>query len=221
MVQRAMLRRRICRAPRGVLASALAVALSAGLAGCTDDEAEPVSGAATSPSADASTTGPAEPSPGESSSETPETKPSASPTTRPLSRFEDKAPVKATRAFAVGIGRAVNKGDGQLRGMSRLLTANGLAVLPDGAAEDAGLYYPGPLPFTPLRVKTDGRRSTVVACVMGDGWAQDRASKLPARALNIIPIEFRLVKVDGRWKIDDAVPTGQDCRSVNVKGVPW
>ncbi len=215
MAQQAMPPRRCRRAHRGVLISVLAIALTMGLPGCADDQAGRAGGPA--PSAPGS----AEQSPVESSSDTPDPSPSASPTTRPLSRFEGRPPVKATRAFAAGIGRAVNKGDDQLRGMSRLLTANGQAVLPEGAAEDAGLYYPGPLPFTPLRVKTDGPRSTVVACVMGDGWAQDRASKLPARALNVIPIEFRLVKVDGRWKIDDAVPTGQDCRSVNVKGVPW
>lgn len=150
-----------------------------------------------------------------------ETTPSPSPTARPLSRFEGAAPVKATRTLAAALGRAVNQRQRDIRLARPFLTAHGARVVPGYMAEDYGRYYPGPNPFTPTSVTVHGRRASVTVCWQGGGWAQKRASGLPAEKRDVFHGTIYLRKQQGRWKVDDMLYSPGSCAGVRVKGVAW
>jgi hypothetical protein len=191
---------------------ALAGLLVITLVGCGDDQpdAEP-RGASSSPKSPASdATAPSEsPTAG------------SSPTTKPLSRFEDEPPVKKARSFARAVARSINTRDAKLEQARRLMTPHGRQVLPNTIDKEIGLYYPGPLPFTPVRIIDQGRRTVVRACVWAAGWGQKRSTKLPAEKRRIEPLDFVLVKRAGRWRVDDVLVTSADCGAVSVRGVGW
>jgi hypothetical protein len=87
---------------------------------------------------------------------------------------------------------------------------------------DVGFYYPGPLPFTPVSVKTSGSTSTVGVCMLAKGFAQNRKTKVPAQEREIYAGDFTMVVSKGRWKLDNIVGTPKrDCSKTKIKGVAW
>ncbi len=177
------------------------------LAGCGQSESKaekPASAPSTSPS----------PSPSESESATP------TPTQRPLSRYEDMPQVKVVRAWAAGFGKSVNANDRSMKALAPSVTGDP-ARFAGYVQEEFGLYYPGPLPLTPVAVKVTGAKATVPACVWSGGWGQKRATHLPATRKSIIPINVYLQKAGGAWKVKRAEDGSNDCSSVPVKGVAW
>jgi hypothetical protein len=196
----------------GALGAATLVALSTVLAGCggSDDDVadEPV---------EASSTPSATPT-----SEPPSPTPEPQPTVKPLSRFEDEAPVKVARTWAAVYAKAVNDRDEQLRALAPLTTPEGLGRMVGYGAEDAGLLYPGPMPFTPVGVRVDGSAATVPMCMWVEGFALDRKSKQPAKAKLVEGVDMELRKQGKGWKVDAVVlADAVDCGRVNVKGRGW
>jgi hypothetical protein len=163
------------------------------------------------------------PSPSASSeapSATPETEPK--PTAKPLSRFEDEAPVRVGRKWAAAFATAVNDRDRELRALAPLTTAEGLERMVGYGAEDAGLFYPGPLPFTPVGVDVDGTSAAVPMCLWAEGFALDRKTKQPVQPRLIAEGKLTLQQVGGRWKVDDLLAEDDvDCGPVSVKGRGW
>lgn len=149
------------------------------------------------------------------------TTPSPTPTVRPLSRFEGKPPVKALRTWAKAYGRAVNDKNRSLSTLVPLSTADGMKRFPRNASDDFGTYFPGPLPFTPVRVRVAGSTSVVTSCLWVQGWGQDPGTKLPVKKRAIGPADLVLKKVAGRWKVDQLLTGSNDCSQVSVKGIPW
>jgi hypothetical protein len=185
-------------------------------AACGGDEStaaqqQPMGAESTSPTVSES------PSPAESETPTP----SPSPTTQPLSRFEGEPPVVAARAWAAAIGRSINKRQRDLATAKRLMTPAGQERFPRYAAEDFGLYYPGPQPFTPTEVTVHGKQAAIELCWWSQGFAQERKTKLPARKRSIDPARLVLKKKSGRWLVDDLAAGSGSCSSVPVKGVGW
>jgi hypothetical protein len=188
------------------------VVLSTLLAGCGGSENEAVD-----QPAEASSTPSATPT-----SEEPSATPEPEPTAKPLSRFEDEPTVKVARTWASVYATAVNDRDEQLRAIAPLTTAEGLDRMVGYGAEDAGLFYPGPLPFTPVGVRVDGSTATVPMCMWVEGFALDRTTKQPAKPRLVEGVDMLLQKQDKKWKIDAvALADGVDCSRVSVKGRGW
>lgn len=158
-----------------------------------------------------------EPSP----SESPTPSESATPEAPPLSRFEDRGPVRAARAWSAAMGRAINARQRGLGKAIPYMTAAGQQRISGYAAEDYGRYYPGPNPFTPVGVRVHGKRAQIPMCWQAQGWAQDRRTKMPATRREIHPALMLLRKEGGRWKVDDVVARDGDCSQVPVKGRGW
>ena len=180
-------------------------------AGCSDDsEAQAPATPATTGS-----------SPSPTASPTPT--PSPTPTAQPLSRFEDEPPVIAARAWAAAFAQAINRRERTLGTAAPYSTAAGIARFQDYAKPEMGLYYPGPMPFTPTAVKVTGGRAVVETCWWAFGFAQDRKTKLPAHKRLIDAEDVILKKQGGQWKVDDLLvhKGGGDCSAVPVKGVGW
>jgi hypothetical protein len=159
-----------------------------------------------------------------SASPTPSPSPTekATPEAPPLSRFEDRAPVRVARAFSAAVARAINHRQRGLGMAASYMTRHGQHVMPGYAAEDYGRYLPGPNPFTPVGVEVHGKRATIPVCWESGGWAQDRKTKLPAEHRTVDPAKITLRKVGGTWKVDDLLwRKGGSCAQVPVKGVAW
>ena len=179
-------------------------------------------GGSDEPAADEPVKATSTPSPSASSeapSATPEAEPT--PTAKPLSRFEDEAPVKVARTWAAAFATAVNDRDRELRALAPLTTAEGHDRMVGYGAEDAGLFYPGPLPFTPVGVRVDGTAAQVPMCLWAEGFALDRKTKQPAKPRLIGQVALTMVKQGGAWKVDNLVEDDVDCSRTNVKGRGW
>ena len=183
--------------------AAVAMALSVALAGCGGD-GEPK---AEKPSA--------------ASSATPTVSPSPTKTTPPLSKFEDRPQVKALRKFLDRVAKAVNQRDAKLVSVRETMTVRGQRVIPGLIAEDIGLRYLGPIPFTPTRVSAEGGAATIVGCLWGEGFAVDRKTKRPVATRQILPTNIAMIRDRGRWKVEGLPAGTHTCDGVKVRGVKW
>ena len=187
---------------------ALALGLFMGAAACSDQDdpdPEPMtqsSGPAPSPSVKAPTS-------------TPE------PSAKPLSRFEDEAPVIAAREWAGLLARAINREEPTMKTAAPLMTDAGRSRYPEYASTDYGKYYPGPQPFTPTGVEVNGQKARISTCWWSLGFALDRQGGVPADKRQIDRVDLTLVREDGQWKVDDGVSLEGSCEGVPVKGVGW
>ncbi|MFZ5849241.1 MAG: hypothetical protein ACOYX5_17870 [Actinomycetota bacterium] len=202
----AIVRQRVVKAV-GVTAASALLAFTAACGGEAESAPEPV-GASSEPSSPSSTP---------TVTETP----SPTPTERPLSRFEDEPQVVVAREWAAAMARAVNEKDRALKGPARYMTAAGRERYRGYVEPDMGLYYPGPMPFTPTDVTVNGRRAEISICWWARGFAQDPKTKRPADKRKIEPGTMFLKKQGGRWKLDDQLLAQGDCSQVPVKGVAW
>ncbi len=208
-----LMRRRV-----GAACAVNAIAVATLLAGCggAGDAAadQPVA-----PSSTPTATSTSEPP---SPTAAPETEPEPERTAKPLSRFEDQAPVQAARAWASAYATAVNDGDRRLRLLAPLTTAEGLDRMVGYGVEDAGLLYPGPLPFTPVGVQVQGGSAEVPMCLWAEGFALDPKTKLPVQPRLIAEGKLTLTRVGGQWSIEDLLAEDDvDCSRVSVRGRGW
>jgi len=188
-----------------LLVIAVAVAACGGDPAASDD----ASASASSP-ADVTPT----PSPTAIATSTP------APTPRPAS-LESRPQVRVLRSWASAIGQDINAGDQSMPRAARFETGHGQDVIPRYAAEDLGLHYPGPAPFTPVSVTAADGRATVSVCWMSKGWAQNSATFEPVHKRTIDPAAMTMRKVGGTWLLDDIRYGDADCSGVAVKGVRW
>ncbi|KYH45010.1 hypothetical protein [Branchiibius sp. NY16-3462-2] len=80
------------------------------------------------------------------------------------------------------------------------------------------LHYPGPLPFTPVRVNGN----YVYACVFAEGFATDRTTGRAPEARVVYRTRFQLAKVNSQYRV---VTWGDDpsfnCTDTQVAVRTW
>jgi hypothetical protein len=141
------------------------------------------------------------------------------PAPEPLSRFEGDPAVKAARAWAAAAARSITAGQEDLAQAKPFMTPNGQRVIPPLAADEIGLEYPGPVPFTPTSVDHAGSRANLDVCFWSAGFGLDRKTGQPAHAREVIPMQFAMVRQGGSWKINAFYSSQASCSKVPVKGV--
>jgi hypothetical protein len=191
---------------RRIPATCAALAAILMLAGCGGTDAKPA------------------PAPKPSSSPTtaaPSATPTQTPSAQPLSPFEDRAEVKVIRKWASAYGRDINAGSKTLKRAQKYESSAGRSVLPGVAGSDLGHYMPGPVPFTPVAVRTQGATSNVTACVQLRGWVTDKTTHAPIEKKKVGASLFTLKREHGGWKLDYFTAAKADCKGVQVVGETW
>ena len=162
-------------------------------------------------------------SPSTSVTPTPTPTPTPSPTAEPLSPFEGKAPVKATRAYIEAVGRSVNAGDKTLKAVRGIATPAGITSSLNVFHTDlaGGYHWPGPEPYTPTALRNAGNSATVSACMLITGWSVHPATGKTVGRRKVSPVLFEMKKVGGHWKFDAMYSGTGDCGSVKIPEVRW
>jgi hypothetical protein len=158
-----------------------------------------------------------------SATATPSTTPTPTPTETPLSPFEDRAPVKAARAWAEAQAQAINAGDRAMRAVEKVATAQGLAATKAVSKGDLdhGYQLPGPAPFTPINVQIRGGHARLNLCMLDLGWSVDPKTGKRVGPHKVEPVVFEMVREGGQWKFDSGSLGTGDCGSVKVVEVTW
>ena len=124
------------------------------------------------------------------------------------------------RRWAVILGKGVQRGN--LGALAEVMSGQALSATRSIFQIDLGNEWPGPQPFTPVRVHTTGATATVDFCWQIKGWSLDPKTHAPISARReIAPAQFVLKKTHGVWTITTAQGGSFDCSSVRVKGVAW
>lgn len=191
---------------RTTLAGVALLALALGLSGCGGSD-------------DPRTTD----DPTASTSATPTPTPTPTPTAVPLSPFEDRAPVKAARAFMVKVAKGINAGDTSMHSVSGLATAAGVSntAAAIAAEVDRPATMPGPYPFTPVAVRVHGGQADVVSCMLTHGWSLDSATHKVWEKRTVEPTILTFKRVAGRWKFDHTAAGTADCSGIKITEVRW
>ena len=201
---------------RRVAAAALMCCLATSVAACSS------SGAAAKPP---SSTPPPTSSSASSSSAPPTTSVPPTPPTSsapPLSPFETDPAVHAMRVWAVQYARTINTGHYDSPALDRLMTATVKNNMKATAGSDLGLYYPGPLPFTPIRVTVVSPTVRAVRiCAVGSGFAQKRSTHKPAAKRTVVPVDIAATESGGRWIVSKMYAGTFSCSGVTVREVTW
>ena len=104
-----------------------------------------------------------------------------------------------------------------------LMTAAVAGEMKATIGTDVGLHYPGPVPFTPIRVtvaSTTSRR--IDSCFVSTGFAQKPGTGRPAKALKIIPVRATETVTGGRWLLSQLISTTAfSCSGVKVAMPTW
>jgi len=195
--------------PRTTSLAALVLTLGLSVSACGGDDAE----ASTDPTETASV----------SATPTPSSTPTPTPAVEPLSAFEDRAPVKAARAWAAAKNEAINARDRSMSTVQPVATARGLDLTKRIAAGDLDnrYYMPGPDPFTPVNVQVRRNRATLNVCMLNFGWSVDRKTDKPVARRKVGPVLLEMVRESGRWKFDNGYTGTADCSGVTVAEVKW
>jgi hypothetical protein len=196
--------------------AALAVVLAL-VAGCSSSG--PAAKSASSPAPAPTTPVPTTPA-SASSGSTPAPSPSTSP---PLSRFEADPGVRVLRAWARAAGQTINAGHYTSAGLRALLTPTVAAEMKQTLGTEVGLHYPGPAPFTPVRVSVTSPTSRKIdICLVSDGFSQKKSTSKPAKPLRIVPVSTQETLTGGRWRISELLSTTAfSCAGVKVPMPSW
>lgn len=196
-----------CPSPRRTtLTGAVLLVLALGVAACGSDDPKATD----------------DPTP--TSTSTPTPTPSPTPTAAPLSAFEDRAPVKAARAFTFVVAQAVNDHERSLASITPLATANGLKIAKQYFTKDDldhGYQLPGPQPFTPVSVQTHGGVAKLSICLQNQGWSVDPKTGKAVHKRKVSAAVFEMRKAGGAWQFDNYYAGTADCAGVTVRGVRW
>ncbi|MGN6605760.1 MAG: hypothetical protein ACTHMS_01945 [Jatrophihabitans sp.] len=206
--------------PRTVSAAAtvssvlLAAALSAGCTSSGSPKADAPSStpatSATSSAAPTSTT----PAPSSSSAT------SAAPP--PLSPFEADPAVRALRLFGAEGARAITAGKVTTPAFDATMTPT---LRPDAklfTGDERGLRYPGPLPFTPVRVQVrSGTEREVRLCIVAQGFAVSPKTGKPVTKRAVQAIDATVVRQGGVWLVNTFEGASFSCAGVTIQEPTW
>jgi len=135
----------------------------------------------------------------------------------PLSRFENDARVKAARKWVYEFGKAVNANDKSYEPWLATMSDKAVKNRGNYIDEDLGLSYPGPAPFTPVKVK----KSSVDVCIQLQGWALNPKTKQPARPRQVSATTIELVQSKNGWIVDSMYLAKFSCAKTKVVGRAW
>lgn len=135
-----------------------------------------------------------------------------------LSAYENDPAVKDLRAYYVAAARAVNSRNFALPALVALSTQGRATRHSTVFAPDVGLYTPGPLPFTPLGIRTVAAgHKQVVFCDIYDGWALTKRGGRPARPFLVTAARSDQLLVRGHWIVDHIrAAEGTSCNGVTI-----
>jgi hypothetical protein len=143
--------------------------------------------------------------------------PSPSASKAPLSPYENDPAVKALRKYYAVASKAINARNGRLPELDAWSTPRRQLRNPVLIKADFGLYAPGPVPFTPVGVRSLGPNSRAVAvCVLGEGFNLDPKTGKPAHPREVSAGTATMVRTGGRWKVDTLVFANFSCSGVKV-----
>lgn len=150
------------------------------------------------------------------------TTPTPTPTqSKPLSAYESDPAVKALRQWAVVAAQTVNSGHDDSAALNKLMTPTEPKYI-HYVLNDVGMHYPGPLPFTPLRLAspTTAERD-IYACFLATGFAVDPKTGKP-EAYKPLPSKVVMQLSGGRWLFGGLfVDKSVSCSGVHVPEVKW
>lgn len=125
--------------------------------------------------------------------------------------------MKTMRAFYAAVARAINARNLRHPALDAMSTAKRQARNEILFDSELGNRAPGPVPFTPIGVRSNGSTArTVLACVLGDGFTLDPKTDRPAHPRVVRAIQAELVEVGGRWKVDRLTRSDFSCTGVEV-----
>lgn len=141
---------------------------------------------------------------------------------RPLSRYERHPAVRALRTHYVGLARSVNLQTPDVPELVSTSTPARRALNRRITQVDYGLYYPGPVPFTPVAMRAvDADTRLVRLCVLGEGWGQDPNTGDPVNPRAVRAVLATMVRVRSAWLVDHIAETRASCRGVTIREVTW
>ena len=146
------------------------------------------------------------------------TAPKAKPTLAALSAYENDPAVKDLRAYYVAAARAINARNFRLLALVALSTPGRAARHPTVFMGDVGLFIPGPVPFTPLGVRTVAAgHKQVLWCGVEEGWSLTKKGGRPARPYRVVALRSDQLLTRGHWIIDHIrFVTGTSCQGVTI-----
>lgn len=151
--------------------------------------------------------------------------PSPSSNAKPLSAFEKDPAVQALRAWADRAARAVNAGKGYGgAALTALETPTFVPLVKNVFASDKGLRYPGPVPFTPIKVASPSATERQLSvCFVAYGFAVDPKTQKPPKKLTLFAANVPMIRSGtGRWRVDHLQTTNSfSCRGVKVALIKW
>jgi hypothetical protein len=155
--------------------------------------------------------------------QTPTPTPTPTPTQAPLSPFEGKAPVKAARAWADALGRAVNSNTFTAATLGQVATPAGVKASETVTRLDTshGYQWPGPMPFTPVNVRAGGGTARIAVCTYLRGWAIDPKTGKLATPNKVGPAMVVMKHTSNGWLFEALQVGSADCSGVVVTGVKW
>lgn len=129
----------------------------------------------------------------------------------------------AMRAFAIQAARTVNTGheiDTKLRALITPVVAKNIGYI---TGPDVGLYYPGPVPFTPVSVKiVSATERQMNLCFVAKGFAEKPSTKRPAAPLMLLRVDGGAVLTGGRWKVSTFYSSNAfSCTGVTIPRPLW
>lgn len=161
-----------------------------------------------------------------SASVSPSSSPSPTPSSSapPLSPFESDPAVRVLRAWARQAALALNAG-GKFTtpALTALETPSFVPLIRENFADDSGLHYPGPVPFTPvgIAVKSSVERR-INSCFIGSGFAIDPKTGKPRGPVKLTALTAQMFFVSGSWRVNRLYDsTGVSCSAVKVVASRW
>jgi hypothetical protein len=140
----------------------------------------------------------------------------------PLSKFESDPGVQALRAFAAQAARTLSSGHITDPKLDALMTPAFGKLLKSVAGSEVGRIYPGPNPFTPMKVThiTPNRREVDV-CWVAAGWSLDPKTHKVAEKYRVAPIAAATTRSGQRWLVSQFQQAGFSCKGVKIVKKRW
>lgn len=148
--------------------------------------------------------------------------PTPSPTAAPLSKFENDPGVKALRAFAAQAARTLTSGHAIDAKLNALVTPAFAKVLPGIVETEVGKIYPGPNPFTPVKITSaTPTQRNVNVCWVAAGWSLDPKTHKVAEKYQVVPVAVTTTKSGNQWRVAKFADGNFSCLGVKIVKQKW
>ena len=149
------------------------------------------------------------------------TKPSSKPT-KALSPFEADPGVHAMRLWAAQVARTINSGHEVDAALTALMSPQLAAEISKVDSGEQGHLYPGPLPFTPVKVVVVSSTARYLPiCIVSDGFSVNPKTHKPYGTRKVLPITGRALIYQGRWVVSAFDPATFSCKGVKIAEPTW